>query len=101
MHEQSVSISFFRLKMRSYTQEATLIREGSTVILRVPLENDEPYLIVGTMQGPIFIGRHEGSPDDTEVRVTWAELDGSCVGFWDEEGMEREYLAFKIPDNAL
>ena len=75
--------------------EATLEEAGNRTTLRVPLEGDDDYVIVGAIDGVIFTGRHEGNPDDTEVRVSWAKLDTTVVGFWDEEGEARHFFSFE------
>jgi hypothetical protein len=76
---------------------ATLIEDAAKTTLEVPLEGDDPYVIVGTVKGEIFTGTHQGGPDDITVDVTWAKLGETIVGIWDEEGRAREFFAFDYP----
>jgi hypothetical protein len=96
---RTIQISFFRLGMRSYSMEATLEETGDQLTLRVPVEGDDDYVIVGTRDGSIFTGRHEGGPDDNVVRVAWAKLGTTTVGYWDEEGEPRHFFSFD--DSAI
>jgi hypothetical protein len=76
---------------------ATLIEDAPKTTLEVPLEGDDPYVIVGTVAGEIFTGIHQGGPDDIVVEVRWAKLGETIVGIWDEDGRIREFFSFEYP----
>jgi hypothetical protein len=91
----AIQLSFFALGKRSYSMDATLTIRPGGMTLTVPLEEDDPYVIVGRTSGAVTTGKHEGHPDDVEVIASWAFLGDTYVGVWDEDG-ERTLFSFSI-----
>ncbi len=75
----------------------TVLLRDSNMVLDIQDPNGAgPYLIVGKHRNHFFEGTNSAHGAVQNVKAKWAELDGTYVGLWVENGYE--YLfSFHLP----
>lgn len=94
----NVQFGFYAPRKQSQTEQGTVTRDGNRMTLWVPLQSQDPYVIIGEGDR-IYVGRHVGLPGDTEVIARWVLLGSTYVGTWEEDG-ERWFFSFEDPESS-
>lgn len=63
-------------------------RDGDRMILEVPWEGDDPYVIVGHPAAGGYETRYDRGLEDAAVIARWAMLGERGVGTWEEDGYQ-------------
>jgi hypothetical protein len=99
-NEIPIQLSFYALRKRSETVDATIVLTSSGMTIHVPYEGDKPYVIVGHRENDQYTGSHVGSPDDEAVECRWTLLNKAYIGTWIEGG-ERWLISFEDPAQQI